>query len=510
MGSEEQKPTPENNTLLQGYEWNCPSDNKHYKRLAAEVPKLKAIGINNIWLPPGCKAANPKGVGFDIYDLYDLGEFDQKGTRATKWGSKEDLLELSKIAKENGVGLYWDAVLNHKAGADKTEKCRVVEVDNEDRTKEVGEPYEIEGWLGFDFPGRGDKYSSMKYHWEHFSGTDYNQANEKKAIYKIVGDNKGWSNSVDNEGGNADYMMFADIDYRHPEVQEDVKNWGVWITKELGLKGFRLDAVQHFSERFTNEWIENVREQCGKDIFMVGEFWSGDRTVMIDWLADLDHKFSLYDSPLLNNFARLSTTPDADLRTVFDGSLVQAEPVNAVTVVTNHDTQPGQTMETKIEGFFVPLAYSLILLRKEGYPCPFYGDLYGLNEPHETPASCGGKLADLILARKLYAYGDQEDYWNDPNLIGFVRRGTWDKPAGLACLMSNKGPGEIKMAVGEMHAGEKWTDVLGWEEGEVEIDQEGYGLFKCPGTSVAIWVKSDAQGRDQFPVNFDADIYGKA
>jgi alpha-amylase len=266
----DRKPTPENNTLLQGYEWNVPSDNKHYKRLAAELPKLKAIGFDNIWLPPGCKAANPEGVGFDIYDLYDLGEFEQKGTRATKWGSKEDLIELTKVAKEHGVGLYWDAVLNHKAGADRTEKCRAVEVDSDDRTKETSEPYEIEGWLGFDFEGRGDKYSSMKYHWEHFSGTDWNQANEKKAIYKIVGDNKGWSNSVDDEGGNADYMMFADIDYRHPEVQEDVKNWGVWITKELGLKGFRLDAVQHFSQRFTIEWIQNVRKQCGDDIFMVG------------------------------------------------------------------------------------------------------------------------------------------------------------------------------------------------------------------------------------------------
>ena len=110
----------------------------------------------------------------------------------------------------------------------------------------------------------------MKYHWEHFSGTDWDQANEKKAIYKILGDNKGWSQSVDDEQGNADYMMFADVDYSHPEVQEDVKNWGVWITKELGLKGFRLDAVQHFSSRFTNEWIKNLREQCGDDIFVVG------------------------------------------------------------------------------------------------------------------------------------------------------------------------------------------------------------------------------------------------
>jgi alpha-amylase len=243
---------------------------------------------------------------------------------------------------------------------------------------------------------------------------------------------------------------------------------------------------------------------------VISEFWSGDREIMIKWLDAMDHKFSLYDSPLLNNFASISTTAEGDLRKVFDGSLVQAEPVNAVTVVANHDTQPGQTMETKIEGFFVPLAYSLILLRKEGYPCPFFGDLYGLSEPHETPPSCGGKLADLIQARTLYAYGDQEDYWDNKNLIGFVRRGTWDRPAGLACLMSNTGPGEIKMAVGKMHAGEKWTDVLGWEQGEVEIDGEGFGVFRCPGTSVAVWVKQDADGRDKFPTNFDADIYNKA
>jgi alpha-amylase len=505
----EQNPTPENGTLFQGFEWNVPDDHKHWKRLAEQLPKLKAIGITSIWLPPGCKAANPKGVGYDIYDLYDLGEFDQKGAKGTKWGTKEELLELTKVAKENNVGLYWDAVLNHKAGADRTEKCRVVEVDPDDRTKEISDAYEIEGWLGFDFPGRGEQYSKLKYHWEHFSGTDYNQANEKKAIYKILGDNKGWSQNVDSESGNADYMMFADIDYSHPEVQEDVKQWGVWITKELGLKGFRLDAVQHFSSRFTNEWIKNLRKQCGDDIFIVGEFWSGDVKEMSDWLDGMNHEFALYDSPLLNKFGSLSTTESADLRTVFDDSLVQLRPTDAVTVVTNHDTQPGQVMETKIEGFFKPLAYALILLRQEGYPCPFYGDLYGLSEPHETPASCGGKLADLILARKLYAYGEQEDYFNEANCIGFVRRGTWDRVAGLACVMSNAGPGEIRMAVGEMHAGEKWSDVLGWEQGEVEIDSEGYGVFKCPGTSVAVWVRSDAEGRDQFPTNFDADVYHK-
>jgi alpha-amylase len=119
------------------------------------------------------------------------------------------LLELSHKAKELGVGLYWDAVLNHKAGADKTETCRVVEVDPNDRTKDISEAFEIDAWLGFDFPGRGDKYSNMKWHWYHFTGTDWDDKAQKKAIYRILGDNKSWSATVDTEQGNDDYMMFA-------------------------------------------------------------------------------------------------------------------------------------------------------------------------------------------------------------------------------------------------------------------------------------------------------------
>lgn len=80
----EQQPTPDNHTLFQGFEWNVPADQKHWKRLAAEIPKLKAVGVDNVWLPPGCKAASPEGNGYDIYDLYDLGEFDQKNSRSTK------------------------------------------------------------------------------------------------------------------------------------------------------------------------------------------------------------------------------------------------------------------------------------------------------------------------------------------------------------------------------------------------------------------------------------------
>jgi alpha-amylase len=305
-------------------------------------------------------------------------------------------------------------------------------------------------------------------------------------------------------------MMFADIDYHHPEVSDDTMHWGPWITKELGLKGFRLDAVQHFSENFTSGWVDNLRKECGEDMFIVGEFWVGETKKMTEWLGKMGKKFSLFDSPLLYNFHNVSKTEKADLREVFDNSLVQAEPVNAVTCVQNHDTQKGQTVETTIEDWFKPLAYSLILLRSQGYPMLFYGDVYGTQGKFAEPPSCGGKLPDIALARKLYAYGEQDDYMEEANCIGWVRRGTWDKPDGVAVVMSNAGPGQRKMLVGKEHANEIWRDILGWEQTETKIDEEGWGVFNCPGTSVAIWVNIDAKGRDELPVKFDTEIYKSA
>lgn len=98
-------------------------------------------------------------MGYDVYDLYDLGEFDQKGGRRTKYGTKEELLKAVNTAKEHGIVTYVDAVLNHRCvcqsteyivltvrrfGADNKETFGAVEVDNDDRTKEISEMYDIQ------------------------------------------------------------------------------------------------------------------------------------------------------------------------------------------------------------------------------------------------------------------------------------------------------------------------------------------------------------------------------
>ncbi|KAK8093153.1 alpha-amylase [Apiospora kogelbergensis] len=106
---------------------------------------------------------------------------------------------------------------------------------------------------------------------------------------------------VGNKSGNADFNL-ADVDFSHPEVQRNVINWGSWIAKELKLKGFRFDGCLHFSQDF------------GKySMFHVGDFWSSDVKEMLEYLDFMESRYSLFDSPLLHNFSRLSTTERSDL-----------------------------------------------------------------------------------------------------------------------------------------------------------------------------------------------------
>ncbi|EED21243.1 alpha-amylase, putative [Talaromyces stipitatus ATCC 10500] len=526
--------SPEDNIcMLEAFEWYTPHDGRHWKRLQQALPELKDIGIDNILLPPGCKAMNPSGNGYDIHDLYDLGEFDQKGTVATKWGTKQDLVTLAQLAEQLGIGIYWDAVLNHKAGADRKERCLAVTVDPEDRNIDLTKPQEIEAWVGFDFSNRGETYSKMKYNWQHFNGTDYNDIDHKSAIYKIFAPGKDWAKDVSTENGNYDYLMFANLDHSHPEVREDILNWTNWIGAQLPLRGMRLDAVKHYSAEFQKLLVDHVR-RTRKEWFFVSEFWSGDVLEIQEYLKRFDYKVYAFDAPLCQRLSAVSQTRGADLRLVFEKTLVKCEPENAVTFVMNHDTQPKQALEAPIPPSFKPLAYALILLRKDGYPCIFYGDLYGIcssvpakmakQKPmtqSRIPKELQG-LPAMILARKLYAYGEQQDYFLQRNCVGFVRYGNARHPAGLACVMNNGLTAiNLRMHVGKRHAGERWSDVLldnnqalGVEDLKngkdnektgkigkrrvVQISSKGYADFPVASMSVGVWVNEAAEGRERF------------
>lgn len=76
---------------MQYFEWYLPNDGLWWKRCAAKADNLAALGITQVWLPPAYKGISQDDVGYSVYDMYDLGEFDQKGTIRTKYGTKKNI-----------------------------------------------------------------------------------------------------------------------------------------------------------------------------------------------------------------------------------------------------------------------------------------------------------------------------------------------------------------------------------------------------------------------------------
>lgn len=159
----------------------------------------------------------------------------------------------------------------------------------------------------------------------------------------------------------------------------------------------------------------------GRELFAVGEYWHQDVNVLLDYLGKVDFSMSLFDVPLHQHFHEISRgNGQFDMSRLFEGTLVGARPDLAVTFVDNHDTQPGQSLESWVDGWFKAAAYGLILLRAYGYPCVFYGDLYGI------PSRCIGAVSELELllkVRRFNAFGEERDYFDHPNIIGFTREG---------------------------------------------------------------------------------------
>ena len=94
----------------------------------------------------------------------------------------------------------------------------------------------------------------------------------KRQIYLIQGEGKKWSEGVDGENGNYDFLIFNDVDFDHPEVVEEMKRWGVWIAQTLDADGMRLDALKHIKNAFIADFMHNVRASRGKEFYAVGEY----------------------------------------------------------------------------------------------------------------------------------------------------------------------------------------------------------------------------------------------
>ncbi len=477
-----------NGVMMQYFEWNLPNDGNLWKQLKADALHLHKTGITAVWIPPAYKADEQQDEGYATYDLYDLGEFEQNNTIRTKYGTKQELKEAIDELHKYQISVYLDAVMNHKAEGDYTERFMVKEVDPKDRTKDISDEFEIQAWTGYLFKGRGNKYSDFKWHWQHFSGVGFDDAKKRSGIFRVVGDNKNWSSGVDSENGNYDFLLCNDLDLDHPEVVAELNRWGIWVSEELNLDGMRLDAIKHMKDTFIKQFLDAVRAKRGKKFYAVGEYWNGDLLTLNSYLEAVDNSVDLFDVPLHFNLYEASVKgKEYNMQNLLKNSLSVVHPELGVTFVDNHDSQEGSSLQSQIQDWFKPSAYALIMLMKDGYPCVFYGDYYGIKGEKSPHTEIIDSLLDI---RRKYAYGEQVNYFDHPATVGLVRMGDKDHPgSGLALLISNGEDGHKVMNVGKNRAGEVWYECTGDIKETVTIDADGNGNFLVDGKNLAVWIK---------------------
>ncbi|RZM17664.1 MAG: DUF1939 domain-containing protein [Pedobacter sp.] len=303
-----------------------------------------------------------------------------------------------------------------------------------------------------------------------------------------------------NEKGNYDLLMGLDVNFNNEAVKAELNKWRDWYIGQTNVDGFRLDALKHITPSFFNDWIEKLRKQRDESFMIVGEFWSAEVEVLMNYIQTTNGRIQLFDVPLQHKFSKASTSGDSfDMRSLMNDTLTSRCPELSITFVENHDTQPYQSLLSPVEPWFRPMAYAFILLREQGIPCVFYPAVYKASYDAEkngekTPIVMWPVLGieQLLFARQHAAYGKQRDFFISEHTIGWTREGTIDHPnSGLAVLMTNGSGGRHFLEMGSKHAGKQMTNLIGGFDEQVKVDENGWAEFPVKDGALSVWVAEE-------------------
>ncbi|WP_460500486.1 alpha-amylase [Hymenobacter agri] len=448
-----------NGVMMQGFYWNTPlttTAGSWWQNLGSKATELSQSGITAVWLPPAYKGGSQQDVGYGVYDRYDLGEFNQKGTVATRYGTLAQLQSAIGALHGQGVQVYEDMVMNHLTWADAQETVN----SNVVYTK-------------FNYPGRGLTYSSYKWGYNNFTGT---QQAPNNGWYQW----KSWDFQPYANGDAYDNLLGSEIQYNGNTANaNETISWGNWMTTKLGLDGYRLDATKHIYTPFVNQWLDAVKGTSGR--FAVSEAWFRNLTDLKNYATATGGRTSLFDVPLHYTFQDMSNGNGAwDMRGLQFAGFTESNPTLSVSFVDNHDTdQSGGALYSPVINLKM-LAYAYILTRANGYPCVFYRDFYEYG--------LGAQIKKLTAIRKANAYGSAFEYTSvdDADYYAYSRAG--DSTHKGLMLILNDGGGARTKGITSPFKNATLTDKTGNYGGTITTDANGYGNFPVQARSWSVWV----------------------
>ena len=439
--------------MLQTFHWDCPREDKKefqwWDYVNEQIPLLAKVGFTSLWLPPIHKAANLFGpsMGYDPYDYYDLGEFDQKGTIPTWFGTRKELESLIENAHKHQLGVIADIVINHNSGADAQE---VNPISGQSR------------WTLFK-----PKSGKFPRNWESFHPSMY----------------ESW-----------DEMTFGDmpdLSHRNPYVYAELLKLMRWLIEDIHFDGFRYDFVKGYGANTITAIQEYRYIRDGKPFapYGVAEFWDSANNTL-NWVNAANFSNSnpvdAFDFPLRELLKNMCDQYGFSLKNLVNGeTILQKQPQTTVTFVENHDLRDEGRPITNDK----LLAYSYIMTH-EGYPCVFWKDYFNFNLAlNDTPNG----IAALVSAHEKYAAGSTSVLYLSDDLY-IMQRGGFGNQPGLIYVLNNRGDNWNGALVSTQWRSKEFVPIAWWSKADMaapvaqRTDLDGRAQFFAAPRGYAVYI----------------------
>ncbi|MFP4321383.1 MAG: alpha-amylase family glycosyl hydrolase [Anaerolineales bacterium] len=303
------------------------------------------LGITGIWLMP--VNGSPSYHGYDVTDFYSINP---------DYGTMEDFREFMAEAEARGIVVITDLVVNHTS--------------------------ELHPW--FVASAAGEAPYEDFYIW-----ADENPGylgNERQVVWHPTPDEDRYF-----------YGTFArelpDLNLTDPAVTAELQEVARFWLEDVGVHGFRLDAIQHLIEDgeeqvntpATRDWLVDFHdylESVAPDVLTIGEVWTSSFTSSryVDESVDMVFEFELAEEMLGAAFGRRAS----DFMGRQDQILEFYPPGQMAVFLTNHD-QDRVISQLLDDPTRARMAASL-LLTHPGVPFIYYGEEIAMAGEGSHPA----------------------------------------------------------------------------------------------------------------------------
>lgn len=215
-----------------------------YQRL----PEIAEDGYEGIWTPPPSKSpvaggqfASGGNVGYSGFDRFDIGDVPQRGSLATRYGTRGSLRGMVDAAHRCDIKIYPDIVFNHTGNGP------------DYRTYPGTRPQDFHGWNDGGQPGGYKRAPRMSNYGEINNG--YGRTFQEELVslmdLQLESDNR-FSSASPNYAYPPSFYRQPGWSDRYPfgyNTNEStvafMNRWINWLGYAMDYDGLRLDAPKH-------------------------------------------------------------------------------------------------------------------------------------------------------------------------------------------------------------------------------------------------------------------------